>query len=40
MLVESHYQFDIVDEERDFSKYEVLILPDIITFDSQLTKQG
>lgn len=36
MLVESHYQFDIVDEERDFSKYEVLILPDIITFDSKL----
>ena len=36
MLVESHYQFDIVDEEMDFSKYEVLILPDIITFDTKL----
>ena len=36
MLVESHYQFDIVDQEMDFSKYKVLILPDIITFDSQL----
>ncbi|HHV95608.1 MAG TPA: beta-galactosidase [Clostridiaceae bacterium] len=36
MLVESHYQFDIVDEYVDFSKYKVLILPDMITFDAGL----
>jgi len=36
MLVESHYQFDIVDEHMDFSKYKVLILPDIITLDAAL----
>lgn len=28
MLCELNYQFDVVDEEQDFSKYRVLILPD------------
>lgn len=28
MLQESHYQFDVVDEESDFSKYKLIICPD------------
>ncbi len=33
MLEEAHYQFDIIDQYMDFSKYKLIILPDIITMD-------
>ena len=36
MLKESHYQFDILDQEIDFKKYSVIILPDVIKFDKKL----
>lgn len=36
MLSEAHYQFDILDDQMDFDKYKVIILPDIITLDEAL----
>ncbi len=36
MLLENGYQFDIIDESRDFSKYKVLILPDHININGVL----
>ena len=36
MLEESHYQFDVIDEGMDFSRYRVVILPDVITLDEEL----
>jgi hypothetical protein len=34
MLLELHYQFDVVDLERDLSQYKLVILPDEITLQS------
>ena len=39
ILVESHYQFDVVDQRMDFSKYKVIILPDKITLDDSLRQK-
>lgn len=36
MLVEAHYQHDIVDDEMDWSRYRVLILPDKIRLHAAL----
>ena len=36
MLVESHHQFDVIDAQSDFSRYPLLILPDLITLDEAL----
>jgi hypothetical protein len=36
LLVETHCQFDIVDREADFAKYELLILPDNREIDAPL----
>lgn len=36
MLVEAHYQHDVVDAEMDWSRYKVLILPDKIRLDDAL----
>lgn len=36
ILLESHYLFDVVDTEADFSKYKLLIMPDICSLNSQL----
>lgn len=39
MLVESHHQFDILDQEADFAKYKVLVLPDLCSLDEKLTRK-
>lgn len=39
MLERLSYQFDIVDEFSDFSKYALLLLPDFITLTDQLQKK-
>lgn len=39
MLLEGHYQFDVVDAENDWSRYRVLILPDKISLDEHLLKK-
>ncbi len=36
MLEEEHYQFDIIDQQMDFDRYRVIILPDVITLDKAL----
>jgi len=36
MLVEAHYQFDIVDSRMDWSRYRVIVLPDKIRLDERL----
>lgn len=36
ILLESKYLFDVVDTEADFSKYKLLILPDICILDKEL----
>jgi hypothetical protein len=36
MLLEDHYQFDVVDSQMDWSRYRVLILPDKIRLDASL----
>ncbi|HEY5582978.1 MAG TPA: beta-galactosidase trimerization domain-containing protein [Ruminiclostridium sp.] len=36
MLIEAHYQFDIIDEQMDFNEYRLIILPDKILLDSSL----
>lgn len=39
MLLETHHQFDILDLEADFSKYELLILPDAMTILPAIKKK-
>ncbi len=39
MLLEGHYLFDIIDSEVDFKKYKLVIFPDRILFDENLTKK-
>lgn len=39
LLNELHYQFDIIDDEMDFSEYSVLILVDKIKLASELSKK-
>jgi len=39
ILAELHHQFDVLDRESDFSRYKVLILPDVHRFDDELLKQ-
>ncbi|MBK1877651.1 alpha-amylase family protein [Pelagicoccus mobilis] len=34
MLLESHLMFDVIDEHCDFERYELIILPDRITFEA------
>ncbi|GAG00240.1 unnamed protein product, partial [marine sediment metagenome] len=36
ILLESHYQFHIIDEKADFRKYRLLILPDDVRLDKTL----
>jgi hypothetical protein len=36
MLLEAHYQFDVVDGEMDWSRYRAMILPDKIRLDGSL----
>jgi hypothetical protein len=36
MLAELHYQFDVLDRESEFSRYNVLIIPDSHRFDQEL----
>ncbi len=38
MLIESHHMFDLVDQQMDWSRYKVLILPDKITLDQSLAE--
>lgn len=38
ILLEGKYLFDVIDLESDFSKYKVIILPDIIRVDDRLNK--
>jgi hypothetical protein len=37
ILEEEHYQFDVIDHEMEFVKYRVIIFPDKIRFDKELT---
>ncbi len=39
MLQEGAHQFDIIDTRMDFSKYKVLILPDVITVSGDLARR-
>lgn len=39
MLIESHYQFDVVDDQMDWSRYKVLILPDKIRLTDALAEK-
>ncbi|MFN3650425.1 MAG: alpha-amylase family protein [Armatimonadota bacterium] len=39
MLIEAHYQFDLVDAEIDWSRYRVLVLPDKIRLDAALAEK-
>lgn len=39
ILAELHYQFDVLDRDSDFSRYKVLILPDVHRFDEELLKR-
>lgn len=39
MLQELNYQFDIIDSQMDFSRYKVLILPDVIGYSPQLQEK-
>ena len=36
MLFELNYQFDVIDEEHDFSKYKVIILPDEVIISKKI----
>ncbi|MGN9166336.1 beta-galactosidase trimerization domain-containing protein [Tissierellaceae bacterium HCP3S3_D8] len=36
LLQELNYQFDIIDSEMDFSKYKIIIMPDIIEYREEL----
>ncbi|MFO7729822.1 MAG: alpha-L-fucosidase [Spirochaetia bacterium] len=37
ILLEEHYLFDLIDQNSDFTKYKLIILPDTIRHDSKLT---
>lgn len=39
MLIETHYQFDVIDRESDFNKYKLIILPDFVTFTPNLARK-
>lgn len=39
LLQELNYQFDIIDSQMDFSRYRVLILPDVIAYNPQLQEK-
>ncbi|MBD2848073.1 beta-galactosidase trimerization domain-containing protein [Paenibacillus sp. IB182496] len=39
MLLEGHVLFDVIDTEADFSRYRVLILPDVVRLSPELTQQ-
>lgn len=39
MLQELNYQFDIIDSQMDFSRYKVLILPDVIGYSPRLQEK-
>ena len=39
ILMEGHYLFDIIDEESDFLRYKILVLPDNIRIDEQLKQK-
>lgn len=36
MLLELRHQFEVIDREADFTRYRVLICPDVVSFDDQL----
>jgi len=36
ILLEGHYLFNVIDEEEDFSRYSLIVLPDIILLDKEL----
>ncbi len=39
MLLESHYQFDVLDRESEFEKYSLLILPDEVSLDEKFASK-
>lgn len=39
MLIEMHYQFDVIDGESNFNKYKLIIAPDFVIFNSILAKR-
>jgi len=39
ILLESHYQFDVLDRESDFEKYSLLILPDEVSLDEKFVSR-
>ncbi|MGB6744494.1 MAG: alpha-amylase family protein [Terracidiphilus sp.] len=39
ILAELHYQFDVLDRDSDFSRYKVLILPDVHRLDEELLRR-
>lgn len=39
MLIEGHYQFDLVDTDADWAAYKVLLLPDKVTMDEALVEK-
>ncbi len=39
MLLEGHYLFDVIDLESDFDRYRVIILPDVIELEGELSEK-
>ena len=39
LLLEEHQQFQFIDHDADFSRYHVVIAPDVITFDTALVER-
>ncbi len=39
MLSESHFMFDIIDDKIDFGRYQLIILPDVITLNDSLKEK-
>lgn len=39
ILLESHHQFHILDLDADYTQYKVLIAPDLVLFDEELTEK-
>ena len=39
MLLEHKYMFDIISKDEDFNKYKLIILPDVLVLNDQLTKK-
>lgn len=39
LLLEEHYQFQIIDSEEDFTKYELLVFPDKVRFNEELSQK-